>query len=211
MVTYNAHFGKMSEPIATRHEKCARMLIAQPLAASTIFMIQEASATLVRAFLRMSNTHTAYYDPRGAPMAVLTLVPRTLEALEATEAAPRGVMVRIVSFATSPMLRQFHAVFLRNSRIALVNTHLESCADGARTRKEQLGEIGRAVKSEGKNDGEYRFGVFGDLNWPIKTRESRLPRWLTHIPNTLHEANKIDARAYPALSLHHTLTTFLVS
>jgi hypothetical protein len=186
------------------------MLISQPLAASTIFMIQEASATLVRAFLRMTNTHTAFYDPRGAPMAVLTLVPKTLEALEATETSPKGVIVRIVSFTESPMRRQFHAVFLRNSRIALVNTHLESCADGARTRKDQLGEIGRTIKSEGKSEGEYRFGVFGDLNWPIKTRESR-SRWLTHIPNTLHEATKIDARAYPALSLHHTLTTFLVS
>lgn len=203
VVTYNAHYGKMSVPITTRHEMCARMLLAQRLATSTIFMIQEASLTLYN-LLKRAKTHTAYYDPRGALMAVLTLVPKTLEALEATEACPKGVMVRIVPFETSPMRRQFHAVFLCNSRLALVNTHMESCTDGARARKDQLGEIGRAIKREG----EYRFGVFGDLNWPIKTRESTT-RWLTHIPNTLHEVKQISAKRDPAISLH-TLNTFTV-
>ena len=132
-------------------------------------------------------------------MAVLTLVPKALVELEATETRPKGVDVRIVPFVASPMRRQFHVVVVRD--MALVNTHLESCLDGARARKDQFGEIGRAVKSEGR---EARYGVFGDLNWQSKTHG-----WLTHVPHTL-DVKQVSARRYPSISLTHTLRTFLV-
>lgn len=195
VVTYNAHFGDMRLPIAVRNEKCARMLATQKLAPSTIFMVQEAGVYL-HAMLKTIKTHTLYprfWTRSCSPMALLTLVPKALEAAERERG--RAVRVRIAPFETSPMCRQFHVVFVRD--MALVHTHLESCVDGARAREEQLAEIERAVAREGAE----RYGVFGDLNL-------HTPRWASHIP---HRIAVTEGRPRRDISISpHALRTFEV-
>jgi endonuclease/exonuclease/phosphatase family metal-dependent hydrolase len=204
VVTYNAHFGYMRMHFPDRTEGIAKMLLADPLAASTIFMIQEASTYL---HMRLRNlakeTHTAYYEvPRGALMAVLTLVPKALSALEATETR-EGVKVHIRSFKNGGMGRQCHIVLLHKSGMALVNTHLESCKGNARVREGQLIEIGNAIAEE-SGGRENRFVIFGDLNW-----YSRQSGYLKYFPHGVEVAQQGAPRKFPEFSAH-TLCTFLV-
>ena len=71
LVAYNAHYGDMRMPILARHRMCARMLLERPLAASTVFMVQEAGPYLYE-LLRRSKAHTAHYaEVPGGQMAVL--------------------------------------------------------------------------------------------------------------------------------------------
>jgi hypothetical protein len=167
---------------------CARMLLERPLAASTVFMVQEAGPYLYE-LLRRSKAHTAHYaEVPGGQMAVLTLVPKTLEATA-------GAHVRIVPFRTSPMRRQFHVVFVPAAGVALVNAHLESCRGGAWVREEQVREIGAFVASA---RGEYRYGIFGDLNGYTNRKDRG---WLSHVPHTL-DVTYGPALRFPSLSPH---------
>ena len=163
VVSYNAHMGEMQSrlglglSIGIRHPKILQILLHDPLAPSTIFMIQEAGQLLWVRAKEYAKNHVVYYqNGDGKPMNVLTLVPKTLvESEDAT--------VETLRFKVSPMRRQCHIVLVRNT--ALVNAHLESCADGARVREQQVIEIGTRVQKLGElKKRVYGYAIFGDLN-----------------------------------------------
>ena len=163
VVAYNAHLGEMESSlglglsIGIRHPQILKILLHDPLAPSTIFMIQEAGQLLALLAKRDATNHVAYYqNGDGKPMNVLTLVPKTLvESEDAT--------VETLRFTVSPMRRQCHIVLVRG--MALVNVHLESCADGERVREQQVIEIGTRVQKLGElKKRDYGYAIFGDLN-----------------------------------------------
>ncbi len=152
VVIFNAHFGAWPGTIRTRADKCASMLRHMKNAASTVIMIQEAGAYLVRLCtdpqLRTSftQTHAAYAMPNQT-YGLLTLVPHGM--LESERA-------RVQMYTLpSAMNRQFHVLYVGD--LALVNTHLESCAENRAVRDAQVGKI--LTKCAG-----FRTAIFGDLN-----------------------------------------------
>lgn len=197
VVAYNAHMGDMQLSLRARHAKILAILLHDDLAPSTIFMLQEAGELLALLARREARNHVAFYARSGAkPMGVLTLVPKTL--------VDEGAEVETLAFESSPMRRQCHIVLVRG--MALVNAHLESCADGARVRERQVLEIGSAVQklSRLKRVG-YRYGVFGDLNG----YHDLTGRRVSHVGYGVEVSRRPSAK-FPSYSPHR-LRTFHVS
>jgi hypothetical protein len=200
VVAYNAHMGEMPSrlglglSLGIRHPKILQILLHHPLAPSTIFMIQEAGQLLALLAKAYAKNHVAYYqNGDGKPMNVLTLVPKTL--IESEDAT-----VETLRFNVSPMRRQCHIVLVRG--MALVNAHLESCADGARVREQQVIEIGNRVqKLRELKKGTYGYAIFGDLNGytgktgrrvahlahGVEVTQGRSVRYVSYSPHRLHE------------------------
>jgi hypothetical protein len=185
----------MIRPLPYRHRKILDMLLRDDLATSTIFMIQEAGE-LLAVLARGVSTHAVHHARDfGKPIGVLTLVPKTLVG--------QGAEVQTLTLKSSRMSRQCHIVLVRGT--ALVNAHLESCADGARVREQQVLEIGRAVQELGKRKGNnYGYGVFGDLNG----YHDQTGRRVSHVGYGI-EVTRGPSAKFPSLS-PHKLRTFYV-
>ena len=196
VVAYNAHMGDMQLSLRARHAKILDVLLRDDLAPSTIFMIQEAGKLLALLATSHARNHVAFHAMGvGKPMGVLTLVPKTLVA--------EGAEVESLAFTSSPMRRQCHLVLVRGT--ALVNAHLESCADGAKVREQQVREIGSAVQKLGRLKGKsYGYGVFGDLNG----YHDQSGRRVSHVGYGVEVSRRPSAR-FPSLS-PHKLRTFYV-
>lgn len=196
VVAYNAHMGEMQLSLRARHEKILDVLLNEDLAPSTIFMIQEAGELLALLATRNARNHVVYHAMGvGKPMGVLTLVPKTLVA--------EGAEVESLAFKNSPMRRQCHIVLVRGT--ALVNAHLESCADGAKVREQQVLEIGSAVQKLGRLRAKsYGYGVFGDLNG----YHDQTGRRVSHLGYGIEVRRSPSAR-FPSYS-PHKLRTFYV-
>ena len=157
MVVYNAHFAERygAAPLTERNEQCIAAFMSLPLAASTIFFVQEAGLYLAHIAKLAFTTHLVSYTPTDGRMALLTLVPRAL--------AKEGAYVTTHELRNSAMARQFHAVHVRD--MVLVNTHLESCAASRAVRGKQVDEINAMYLYGGPGYRVgIRLGIFGDLN-----------------------------------------------
>ena len=190
VVVYNAHFAERygAASLTERNEQCIAAFMSMPLAASTIFFVQEAGLYLAHIAKLAFTTHLVSYTPTDGRMALLTLVPRAL--------VQEGAYVTTHDLRNSAMARQFHAVHVRD--MVLVNTHLESCAASRAVRGAQVDEINAMY-----GGGEYRLGVrhrlgiFGDLNGYHN-------HWDSPIPGGT-EVHVLEKRTYASISPHKLL------
>jgi hypothetical protein len=185
VVVYNAHYGGLhGVALSERNEQCIAALQRLPLAASTIFFVQEAGSYLEKIAKIAFKSHVvSYKPPADGRMALLTLVPRALVTLE-------GAYVNMHDIQSSSMARQYHAVCVRD--LVLVNTHLESCARNHEVRSAQVSEI-NAMYGGGS---EYRLGIFGDLNG--------YNHWVSHIPGRT-AVRIVETRKEASISPHTLL------
>lgn len=184
VVVYNAHFAERygAAPLPERNEQCIAAFKSLPLAASTIFLVQEAGMYLWEIAKRAFTTHKAFYQPTDGRMALLTLLPLAL--------VKEGAYVTMRELRNSAMARQFHAVHVRD--MVLVNTHLESCAASRDVRSRQVDEINAMY-----GGGEYRLGLFGDLNGYHNHWDSPIPGGTV--------VRVLEKRTYASISPHKLL------
>ena len=184
VVVYNAHFAERygAASLTERNEQCIAAFMSMPLAASTIFFVQEAGLYLAHIAKLAFNTHVVSYKPTDGRMALLTLVPRAL--------VQEGAYVTTHDLRNSAMARQFHAVHVRD--MVLVNTHLESCAASRDVRSRQVDEINAMY-----GGGEYRLGLFGDLNGYHNHWDSPIPGGTV--------VRVLEKRTYASISPHKLL------
>ena len=131
---------------------------------------------------RAFTTHEVFYTPTDGRMALLTLLPRAL--------VKDGAYVSTHELRNSAMARQFHAVRVRD--MVLVNTHLESCASSRDVRSRQVDEINATY-----GGGEYRLGIFGDLNGYHNNWDSPIPGGTA--------VSVLEKRTYASISPHKLL------
>jgi hypothetical protein len=190
VVVYNAHFAERygAAPLPERNEQCIAAFKSMPFAASTIFFVQEAGTYLWELAKRAFTTHRVFYQPTDGRMALLTLVPIAL--LKEEGHASGGAYVTMHELRNSAMARQFHAVHVRD--MVLVNTHLESCASSRDVRSRQVDEINAMY-----GGGEYRLGIFGDLNGYQNHWDSPIPGGTA--------VSVLEKQRYPSISPHKLL------
>ena len=179
VVIYNAHFGDMPRTYSDRAAMCVEMLARMRGLAATIVMVQEAGPYLATLARKRIGTHRAYFA--GKRPGLLTLVPHALD----------GATVREHKLP-SAMHRTFHVVYV--GALALVNTHLESCAAYAATRVHQVERIRETCKRKG-----YRLVIFGDLN-------GHGNKWDSFIADNDVNVTEIKRRTFSPISSHARVT-----
>jgi hypothetical protein len=182
VVIFNAHFGPWANSTVTmRADKCVRMLRRMKSAASTVIMIQEAGQYLVALCRTQLKTHMAHAMPNRR-YGLLTLVPHAMHETE-------GARVQMYDLA-GQMGREFHVLYV--GTLALVNTHLESCAQNSEVRRAQYAAI---LAKRAKR----RLVIFGDLNG---LRIGNQSLWDTFISDGDVTVAKVKTRAFYDISSH---------